>query len=171
MSVVYDEVAADLEKFHVPGASWAVLDGGELIETDCAGVVRADEPAAVVPGTLFQACSISKPVAVFAILRLVDRGLLDLDEDVNRRLTSWQVPPTGDWRPVVTLRHLASHTAGLTVHGFPGYREGPLCRPLCRSLTELRRRTRSESALTSCLVPNSGTPVVAPSYCSSYWRT
>jgi CubicO group peptidase (beta-lactamase class C family) len=124
MSVLYDEIAADLETFQVPGASWAVIDRGELVDTGCAGVVQADEPAAVVPGTLFQACSISKPIAVFAMLRLVDRGLLDLDEDVNRRLTSWQVPPTGDWQPVVTLRQLASHSAGLTVHGFPGYREG-----------------------------------------------
>lgn len=124
MSVLYDVIAADLEKFQVPGASWAVIDRGELVDTGCAGVVQADEPAAVVPGTLFQACSISKPVAVFAMLRLVDRGLLDLDEDVNRRLTSWQIPPTGDWKPVVTLRQLASHSAGLTVHGFPGYREG-----------------------------------------------
>ena len=123
MSVLHDEIAADLEKFQVPGASWAVIDGGEPVDAGCAGVVQAGEPAAVEPGTLFQACSISKPVAVSAMLRLVDRGLLDLDEDVNRRLTSWQVPPTGEWQPVVTLRHLASHTAGLTVHGFPGYRQ------------------------------------------------
>ncbi len=74
--------------------------------------------------TLFQACSISKPVAVMTMLRLVDRGLLDLDEDVNRRLTSWQVPPTGEWQPAITLRQLASHSAGLSVHGFPGYAEG-----------------------------------------------
>jgi len=73
---------------------------------------------------LFQACSISKPVAVFAVLRLVDQGVLDLDEDVNRRLTSWQIPQTGDWQPVVTLRQLVSHSAGLTVHGFPGYEYG-----------------------------------------------
>jgi CubicO group peptidase (beta-lactamase class C family) len=56
------------------------------------------------------------------MLRLVDRGLLELDEDVNRRLTSWQIPRTGSWQPVVTLRQLVSHSAGLTVHGFPGYR-------------------------------------------------
>ncbi|GAB2669386.1 serine hydrolase domain-containing protein [Kribbella swartbergensis] len=124
MSALYDEISPELEMFQVPGASWAVIDGGEVVDVGCTGVVQAGEPAAVVPGTLFQACSISKPVAVFAMLRLVDRGLLDLDEDVNRRLTSWQVPPTGLWQPVVTLRQLASHSAGLTVHGFPGYRRG-----------------------------------------------
>ena len=40
------------------------------------------------------------------MLRLVDRGFLDLDEDVNDRLTSWRLRPTSDWQPVVTLRQL-----------------------------------------------------------------
>jgi CubicO group peptidase (beta-lactamase class C family) len=122
--VLRDEIAADLEEFQVPGASWALIDGGRIVERGSAGVVDADRADAVSSTTLFQACSISKPVAVLAMLRLVDRGLLELDEDVNRRLTSWQVPPTGEWQPVITLRQLASHSAGLTVHGFPGYRAG-----------------------------------------------
>jgi hypothetical protein len=32
------------------------------------------------------------------MLRLVDRGFLDLDEDVNDRLTSWRLRPTSDWQ-------------------------------------------------------------------------
>jgi CubicO group peptidase (beta-lactamase class C family) len=101
-----------------------VLEGGEVVERGSAGLMEAGRPDPVTDRTLFQACSISKPVAIFAALRLVDQGVLDLDEDVNRRLKSWQLPPTGDWQPVVTLRHLASHSAGLTVHGFPGYAHG-----------------------------------------------
>ncbi|MDX6251560.1 MAG: hypothetical protein QOF10_4920 [Kribbellaceae bacterium] len=122
MSVLRDAIEADLTAFQVPGVSWAVLEGGGVVERDSAGVVDAKRDDAVTPQTIFQACSISKPVAAFAMLRLVDRGLLELDEDVNRRLTSWQVPRTGSWQPVVTLRQLVSHSAGLTVHGFPGYR-------------------------------------------------
>ncbi|MEU4295465.1 serine hydrolase domain-containing protein [Kribbella sp. NPDC026596] len=106
----------------MPGASWAVIENGEINQIGSAGVVESGGSAAVTPDTLFQAASISKPVAVLAMLRLVDRGVLDLDEDVNRKLMSWQVPPTGSWQPLVTLRQLASHSAGLTVHGFPGYR-------------------------------------------------
>jgi CubicO group peptidase (beta-lactamase class C family) len=121
VNALRDSVEADLEKFQVPGASWAIIEGGEITHTGSAGVLEASEPAPVESESLFQACSISKPIAVFAMLRLVDRGLLELDEDVNERLTSWQVPVTGGWQPVVTLRQLASHSAGLTVHGFPGY--------------------------------------------------
>jgi CubicO group peptidase (beta-lactamase class C family) len=117
-------IKADLERFNVPGASWVVIEDGMVHQTGTAGVVEAGGSQPVAPDTLFQAASISKPIAVLAMLRLVDRGLLDLDEDVNRKLKSWQVPATGSWQPVVTLRQLASHSAGLTVHGFPGYAEG-----------------------------------------------
>jgi CubicO group peptidase (beta-lactamase class C family) len=121
---VRDEIEADLAEFQVPGISWAVIEGGEIVDRGSAGVVEAGRADPVSNRTLFQACSISKPVAVFAMLRLVDQGVLDLDEDVNRRLKSWQIPRTGDWQPVVTLRQLVSHSAGLTVHGFPGYEYG-----------------------------------------------
>jgi CubicO group peptidase (beta-lactamase class C family) len=114
-------IEADLDEFDVPGASWVVFDDGAVTETGTAGVIEAGSAQPVTPTTLFQAASISKPIAVLAMLRLVDRGVLDLDEDVNRKLRSWQVPPTGRWQPVVTLRQLASHSAGLTVSGFPGY--------------------------------------------------
>ncbi|MEU4198338.1 serine hydrolase domain-containing protein [Kribbella sp. NPDC026611] len=114
-------IEADLEKFNVPGASWVVFDDSCVVETGTAGVLAVGESQAVVPGTLFQACSISKPVAVLGMLRLVDRGLLDLDEDVNHKLTSWQLPSTNRWQPTVTPRLLASHSAGTTVSGFPGY--------------------------------------------------
>jgi CubicO group peptidase (beta-lactamase class C family) len=61
----------------------------------------------------------SKPVADTAALMLVEDGALALDEDVNVRLKSWKVPPH-EFAQAVTLRRLLSHSAGLTVHGFPG---------------------------------------------------
>jgi CubicO group peptidase (beta-lactamase class C family) len=56
-----------------------------------------------------------------AVMRLVQEGKLDLDKDANGYLTSWRIPPNGSWQPHVTLRQLLSHSAGMTVHGFPGY--------------------------------------------------
>ncbi len=75
--------------------------------------------------TLFQAGSISKPLAAMAALRLVQQGRLSLDADVNQTLISWKVPQsTSAAGKPVTLRELLTHTAGTTVHGFPGYANG-----------------------------------------------
>lgn len=103
-----------------PGLSVAAVDGGALAWARGFGT-RAAGSERVTPHTPFQAGSISKPVFALAVMRLVQDGVLDLDADVNRYLTSWQVPANDDWQPRVTLRQLLSHSAGTTVHGFPGY--------------------------------------------------
>lgn len=113
-----------MSHYAVPGVSVAMIDGGRIQWARAYGVADEDGRA-VTPTTRFQAASISKPVAAMAALALVDQGLLDLDADVNEYLTSWKVPANHltDLAPV-TLRGLLSHTAGLTVHGFPGYGPG-----------------------------------------------
>jgi len=110
-----------MEELHVPGVSVAVVHNGVIEWAQGFGVVQAGGKP-VTADTLFQAGSISKPLAAMAALRLVQQGKLTLDGDVNAVLTSWKVPaaPVAEGRPV-TLRELLTHTAGLTVHGFPGY--------------------------------------------------
>ena len=94
------------------------------------------------------------------MLRLVDRGVLDLDEDVNDRLTSWRVPPLESWQPVVTLRQLVSHSAGLTTSGFPGYRSGDALPTTVEVLDGVGRRTRSRCGSTPSPGSSSATPAV-----------
>jgi CubicO group peptidase (beta-lactamase class C family) len=108
-----------LQKYKVPGASVAVVSNGKVEWARGYGVAAEGGPAVTVD-TLFQAASISKPVAAMAAMRLVEKGKLALDEDVNLKLRSWKVPGS----ETVTLRRLLSHTAGLTVHGFRGYAPG-----------------------------------------------
>jgi CubicO group peptidase (beta-lactamase class C family) len=106
----------------VPGVSVAVINNGTIEWAKGYGVTETGISTPVAPGTLFQAASISKPVAALAAMRLVEQGKLSLDEDVNRRLVSWKVPDSDlTAKEKVTLRRLLSHTAGLTVHGFGGY--------------------------------------------------
>ncbi len=118
-------LAERLAHYRVPGASVAVIADGRVAWARGVGVKAAGSTAAsdsVTPATLFQAASISKPVTATAALRLVEQGTLALDADVNRSLTTWKVPAgphTANEK--VTVRRLLSHTAGLTVHGFPGY--------------------------------------------------
>lgn len=106
--------------YGVPGVSLAVFDGFDLKWARAYGVADARSPTPVSTETMFQAGSVSKPVAAAAALRLVQQGRLDLDEDVNRYLVSWKIPSDGAWTPRVSLRHLLSHTGGITRHGIPG---------------------------------------------------
>lgn len=108
----------------VPGVSIAVIDGGRLVWAKAYGLADAASGQAVTTNTRFQAASISKAVTATAALDLVEQDVLALDADVNAALTSWKVPAGEAGRPPVTLRGLLTHTAGLTVHGFPGYAEG-----------------------------------------------
>lgn len=111
-----------MELYQVPGLSVAVIEDFKIAWAKGYGVTEAGGTTPVTPGTLFQAGSVSKPVAATGALYLVERGKLSLDEDVNRRLKSWKVPENEFTREQkVTLRRILSHSAGLTVHGFPGY--------------------------------------------------
>ncbi len=105
------------QKHSIPAVSVAVIEGGRIAWAK--GYGGAD------PETLFQAASISKPVAAMAALHMMQYGNFTLDEDVNGRLKSWKVPDNGfTAKEKVTPRRLLSHSAGLTVHGFPGYAAG-----------------------------------------------
>ena len=107
--------------FHTPGVSIAVVNNYRIEWARGFGVKEWGKPAPVTEETMFQAGSVSKPTFALAVMRLEQEGRLDLDRDVNDYLKSWKVPANGSWQPHVTLRQLLSHTAGLTVHGFPGY--------------------------------------------------
>ena len=105
-----------------PALSVAVIDKFKIAWAKAYGSTEPDGKTPVTTKTLFQAGSISKPVAATGMLALVEAGKLSLDEDVNVKLKTWKVPENEFTKEQkVTLRRLASHTAGLTVHGFPGY--------------------------------------------------
>ena len=124
------KVPDDLDRFvqvqmtqrRIPGLSLAILQDGRIIEARAYGVTDRGRNEAVQSTTLFQAGSISKSVAALGALHLVEQQKLSLDTDVNASLTTWKLPASEftATKPV-TLRALLSHTAGLTVHGFPGY--------------------------------------------------
>lgn len=119
------ELVDRMRVLHVPGVSIAIVDGGRIVFARGYGVTDFGGAKAVDSTTLFLAGSISKPIFASGILSLVQQGKLSLDEDVNRKLISWHLPES-QYTTVekVTLRRLLTHSAGLTVHGFPGYEAG-----------------------------------------------
>jgi CubicO group peptidase (beta-lactamase class C family) len=112
-------LAERMEHYGVPGLSIAVIEDCRLVWAKGYGLLEAGGDTPVTPDSLFHAGSIAKPVSAAAALVLVEQGLLDLDQDVNDTLASWQVPEnTYTTEEKVTLRRLLSHSSGLT-DGFP----------------------------------------------------
>jgi len=109
---------ASMTQHGTPAVSMAVIRDGVVEWARTYGVAAST-------GTLFQAASISKPVTAMAALHMSQYGNFGLDEDVNAKLTAWHVPENDFTQTEkVTVRRILSHTAGLTVSGFPGYGEG-----------------------------------------------
>jgi CubicO group peptidase (beta-lactamase class C family) len=121
----YHTLADSMAKYKVPGVSIALVHDGKLVWAQGFGVKTAGSKDAVSTTTIFQAASISKPVSSTAMLRLVEQGKLALDTPINTYLKTWQLPDNEFTKTEpVTLRRLVSHSAGLNVHGFPGYASG-----------------------------------------------
>jgi CubicO group peptidase (beta-lactamase class C family) len=115
-------IRAQMARRHITGLSLAIIQDGRIAVARGYGVTDETTRTPVTTATLFQAGSISKPVSALGALRLVEAGRLTLDGDVNATLASWKVPDNSfTATDKVTLRRILSHSAGVTVHGFPGY--------------------------------------------------
>lgn len=118
-------IVTNMNAFAITGVSVAVFDHGSIVWADGFGFANKSGAAKVDTATLFQAASISKPLAAAAALRLAEDNRLLLDADINTQLTSWKLPDNKfTVTEKVTPRRILSHTAGLTVHGFAGYEPG-----------------------------------------------
>lgn len=111
-----------LQHHKIPGVSIAFLKDGKILWTHTEGVTDFKTNQPINENTVFQAGSISKPVFATTLMLYRQKHGLNIDTDINSHLKSWQLP-NHEWQQVsaVTVRRLLSHTAGTTVHGFPGY--------------------------------------------------
>jgi CubicO group peptidase (beta-lactamase class C family) len=109
-----------------PAVSVAVLHDGQVHWARAWGTLEAGGIAPADTGTLFQAASMSKPIAAMVALALVADGRLSLDTDIGPQVgDAWHARgPDGS---AVTLRRLLNHTAETSPRGFLGYAAG---RPL-----------------------------------------
>ncbi len=80
-----------MAELKIPGVSIAVVHNGTVVWAKAFGVQGPDGKQ-VTETTLFQAGSISKPIAAMAALRLLQDGKLSLDSDISQVLISWHLP-------------------------------------------------------------------------------
>ena len=115
-------VREGMARNHVPGIAIGVLhDGDEDIAAY--GVTNLENPLPVDPDTLFQIGSITKTITATVVMRLVERGTLDLDAPIRRYLPEFRVRDE-EAASRATLRHLVTHTGGWLGDWFADFGRG-----------------------------------------------
>lgn len=113
-----DSFRSSFQRASVPGASVAVIRDGS-VAVNVFGVKEIDTDNAVTVGTIFDAASLSKPIVAYAVLQLVEAGILDLDRLVSEYLPSGIAVAESIKGSPITIRHILTHSSGL-----PNLREG-----------------------------------------------
>ncbi len=107
-----------------PGVAVAIVFGGEPIWSGGFGVKNIDTGEPVTADTVFEIASVTKPVTVWAILKLAEEGRIDLDAPIETYLGGWTLPPSEFDHADVTARTIMAHGAGLGTGGDSGVNEG-----------------------------------------------
>ncbi len=92
-----------------PGLSAAVVVGESVVWAQGFGLADIEQNVAVRPESVFRIASISKPIAAVAVMQLVERGLVSLEDPIQRFVPSFPRKPQGEIR----IRHLLTHTSGI----------------------------------------------------------
>ena len=105
-----------LQDARLPGVSMLLIDGGKVFWQREFGVKDAVSKEPVDRDTVFAACSNTKPVFAYAVAKLCEKGVMDLDTPLTRYTSKRFLE--GDQRlDLITARHVLAHTTG-----FPNWR-------------------------------------------------
>lgn len=109
-----------MKHWDVPAVSFVVIDNMKIAYSGAFGVIKKGDSSFIDSNTLFQAASVSKPVAAAGAMTLAYKNELNIDVDINQLSVGWQLPYE-DYVEHVSIRKILSHSAGLSVGGFTGY--------------------------------------------------
>ncbi|WP_395374473.1 serine hydrolase [Marinicella sp. W31] len=121
VDMIDQQIPQWMNSMNVPGVAFALIEDGEVIFEKGYGYADIEKQLLITPETGFNIGSISKTLTAWGVLKLVDQGKINLDDPAEKYLTRWHLPKSEFDANEVTIRRILSHTAGLSVHGFPGY--------------------------------------------------
>lgn len=117
-------VSERLSHHKVPGISFALIQNGAISWAQGYGTIAASSDQAVTVNTVFQAASIAKPVTAFAVMRMKDQGVIDINADIEQYLTSFTIAGGKQTaESPVTFKNILDHSSGLTGGGYLGYEQ------------------------------------------------
>lgn len=108
-----------LKRYKVPGAAVALVENQEVVWAKGYGLSDIGNRRRTSTDTVFQAASISKSLTAWGVVKLAEQSLIELDAPVDLYLKRWHLPPS-PYNDRVTVRRVLSHTAGLSLQGYPG---------------------------------------------------
>lgn len=129
------KIDEQLEKYKLPGFSVVVFEDYKIVYSKQFGVKSANSPEKIDENTAFSTASIAKPITALLCYILEEKGLLNLDEPIDKSLKRWHLPKskfTEKNNP--TWRQFLNHTAGTTQDGFEDHYEGEIIPTLEESL-------------------------------------
>ncbi len=108
-----DLTLAVMKELNVPGVSISIIRNNAVAWSKGFGLSDASTQTEVTTETIFEACSMSKPVFAFIVLQLVDQERLDLDTPLYRYLPEQFVAANDDYAKLITARMILTHTSGM----------------------------------------------------------
>lgn len=131
----------------IVGCVVLVNQGDRRVYQRAAGFADREAGKPVAVDTIFRFASLTKPVVSAAALRMIDLGLLSLDDPVDKYLPFFRPKAPDGSTPTILIRHLLTHTAGLDYEHIPeGISRGSDPRPLGPLEDVLRQLARAELA-------------------------
>tara|TARA_B110001450_G_C17614657_1_gene478752 strand:+ start:69 stop:1262 length:1194 start_codon:yes stop_codon:yes gene_type:complete len=114
-----------MEFYKIPAVSIAIIDNYQLSWAKAYGWANKETKVPATTKTLFQAASISKSLNAVGILNWSESNNIDLNADIDNYLKNWKIKNRKKASgKKITIANLLSHTAGLSGHGFNGYKVG-----------------------------------------------
>jgi CubicO group peptidase (beta-lactamase class C family) len=130
----------------IVGCVVLVKQNGRPVYERAAGFADREARRTMAANEIFRFASCTKPVVAAATLAMIEEGLLSLDDPVSRYLPFFTpASPDGAIRPIL-IRHLLTHTSGLTYDVPAGVSKGLDPGPLVPLEENLRRLARSPLA-------------------------
>ncbi|MFD1983574.1 serine hydrolase domain-containing protein [Mesorhizobium newzealandense] len=113
-----------IEPERIVGAVILVARRGEILYSRAAGFADRESKKPMTADAIFRLASVTKPVVATAALALVEAGAIGLDDPITKFIPEFRPKLADGSEPVITIRQLLTHTAGLT-YGFREAADGP----------------------------------------------
>ncbi len=122
ISRIDDTIRVQSQWRGIAGVAVVLVEDGAVVWSQGYGVADRGSGTPMTPDALMQAASISKSVTAWGVMKLVEAGEVSLDDPIEKHLSRWRLPPSKFDHNQVTIGRVLSHAAGLSLHGYPGWR-------------------------------------------------